>query len=220
MVTFLDVTVSGVVDVGGTQYTFDNLKVEVPLHEGTTCVELPQPVRVDEEHNPVILVIFDVEKCAYLANSPFPIFGSAPVPGYNDIYVNVEHLIFDPYFGESEPTVDKYEVVLDSDDFGDHTTWYLKLGTSIDQDGNLAGAKWHTVYREGYSGGTWIPDYLDVPLITYVEENTYSIKNDPDKFPEYYSGEYELQFPAFKLEDHSGTLIYYNDNYTYTATKQ
>lgn len=219
MITFFDVTVSGVVDVGGTQYTIDNLNIEVPLHEGTTCVEMPQPVRIDEEHNPVILVIFDVENCAYLTNSP-SFYGGAPVPGYNDIYVNVEHLVFDPYFGESEPTVDKYEVVLDSDDFGDHTTFYLKVVTIIDQEGNLSGAKWHTVYREGYSGGTFIPDYLDCPLLTYVEENTYSIKNDPDWVPEAYLEEYSIQFPAFKLEDHSGMLNYGGGNYTYTATKR
>jgi hypothetical protein len=212
--------ISGVVNAGGTQYTFDNLKAEFGAYYlGLAgCIVMPQPFLVDEGHNPTISIIFDVENCATLENFPGSGHGT-PVPGYNDIYVDLTQLVFALYGAEGDPVVDKYEVVLDSDVFGDHTTWYLKVLTVTDQEGNLADVRWHTVYREGYSGDTWEPDDLVYPLITNVEENTYSIKVHPDWYNEL-PGENPLEFPAFKLEDHAGTLIYDGNNYTYTATKR
>ena len=211
-----DATISGDINVGGTQYTFDNLKEDF----GTTiagplgsCIAMSQPILIDEEHNPTIYVIFDVENCATLSDTTAR--DGWPVPGYTDIYVDLNHLLFTLYAAEGEPVVDKYEVVLDSDVFGDHTTWYIKVLTVSNPDGNLADVRWHTVFREGYNGDTWDPDHLVYPLITNVEESTYSIKSNPEWYPDI-----PLEFPAFKLEDHAGTLIYDGDNYTYTATKR
>jgi hypothetical protein len=202
--------ISGVVNESGTQYTLYDVYGE-GIQE---CNVMPQPIIVEEEYTPTLLIIFDVENCATLKNGDLQPYGG-PVPGYDNIWVNVENLIYALYVGEGEPIVDKYEVVLDSDVFGDHTAWYLKVLTVVDPDGNLTDVKWHTVYRVGFSGDTWDPDHLVYPLITAVDENTYSIKSNPDWYEEI-----PLEFPAFKLEDHAGTLIYDGDNYTYTATKR
>jgi len=172
-------TISGTVSAGGTEYIISDLKV--PLGTSGIDLNMVKSVTIDENNEAVVKVIFDVENCAFLIHNPTTP-QSALIPGGGDLGVVIDNLLFSPYVGNNNPTVDKYEVVLNTNDFGDNTKWYLKVVTFIDEEGNLVGGYWQTVYKEGFVDVQpgFAPGMLYQPLLKKEADNTYSIQDNPE----------------------------------------
>jgi len=210
-----EVVISGTLEVGGTTYTFNNLAV--PMGSSGIGLNMPSSFAIAEGTTTVVKALFDVENCPYLSKS-----GSSPnsaqIPG-TDVYVTIENLPFLPYAGVGDPTMEKYNVTLEASAFGSPQTWYLRVVIFKDSSGELAAVQWYTVYKDGFSSSSaFEPGMISISSFTKNSDGSYYLKGDEPA--ELVPPSRKLEFPAFKLESHTGILNYGGASYSYTATKQ
>ncbi len=206
------VRINGTVTLSsGSTFTFTDL--DVPLGLTGIGVDLVPPLVVEEGKTAVIRGLFDPEHLLHLRETaPTP---NCAASGVTNIGVCSESFPLLPVAGENSPTVERYEVVLESDALGTQGKYHLKISLAFDSADSLLSADWHPIYAEGYrfQGGGFHPCRLHLPDVVQTG-TTYRLKSE-DVCPSS-----TLVFPAFERDSHSGTLVYGGTEIPYAATKR
>lgn len=213
-----NVYISGSVCVDDAPVTFTDLKV--PMGSTGIGLNMPNKVTVSDESPAVVQVLFDIENYPYfIRHSGDPYYPLVKIPDTTDIYVVANNPPFLPYAAAGDPQVENYKVTLSDTSFGPVDKWYLKVLAFKDEAGTLVAVQWYPVYEgdftPGEGGAVFDPGMLYMAELNSTAANTYSIRNADTMTVD----ERALQFSAFILGTHTGTLKYGATDYSYSAQK-
>jgi hypothetical protein len=173
-------------------------------------------VKIDEKTEktkPILSLYFDAAHAIYLEHTDdAAVAAGGTQVGSSDSYAFVGNLEFIPYIGKEQPILKKLKVRID--DIEDSELTYLNIRLLHDAAGQIVGGLWNPVYLSGFDNIGWQPCPLDGGSITVNPDSTYRLTSfTGNHCPEWK----RLSFAALKLENHSGTLTYGSDEFSYTA---
>jgi hypothetical protein len=214
-----NVYISGSVCVGSTAVSFTDLKL--PMGSTGIALNMPRKVAVSDAAEAVVQVLFDVQNYPYfIRHAGDPYYPLVKIPNTTDIYVVGGNPPFLPYAAAGDPQVEHYKVTLTDPSFGLVDKWYLKLLAFKDEAGALVAVQWYPVFEAGFTltgeQNAFDPGMLYMAELISTVANIYSIKNADTMTA---VPERNLQFSAFTLGDHTGTLKYADTDYAYSAQK-
>ena len=209
-----NVTLSALFEVNGKTYEYEDIQLE--LQWGGFDLNLINPVTVDEASEIVIGVVLDLEDILLLWRIDSGGDGVL-VDEDTNAYTVFNPPIILPYVGEVTPTMEQYYITFNTDAFGDNSLYYLRMDLLFDEQGDLTVAGWCPVMVEGYNQIVgYEPAMLQAQEITKISDTVWGIKDIND---EPAAADRVLEFPAFELADHSGTMNFGENTYEYEAIK-
>lgn len=200
--------------VNGKTYEYEDIQLE--LQWGGFDLELNNPLTVDGSSELAIGVVLDLEDIMLL----WRIEGGGDgvlVDAETSAYTVFNPPIILPYVGDTTPVLEQYFVTFNTDTFGDNSLYYLRVDLLFDGQGDVTVAGWCPVMVEGYNQNVGFePAMLQVQEITKISNTVWGIKDindDPTTLDR------AMEFPAFELADHTGTLYYGTQTIEYDAIK-
>ena len=195
--------VSGELKLNGHTYSFSDLKV--PMGWGGFNSLIPGGLDIADTTAPTIQVLIDAENAFQLEDyEDSPVDVAIDTSGTN---VDFKSVIVFPYAGSDVPTIQKYRITWDG---SLELHYYMEVVALLNPDGILMNVGWRNIYTTGFNRdaayGDWIePAYIWSASIEQNEDGTYAIS---DKYTASDVLNQVASFPAFALENHSGTFTY------------
>lgn len=208
------ITLSASFVVNGKTYEYEDIELELPW--GGFDLDLINPVTVDENSEIVIGVVLDLEDILLLWRIDSGGDGVL-VDEETNAYTVFNPPIILPYVGNAPPEMQQYYVSFNTDTFGDNSLYFLRVDFFFDGQGDMTVAGWCPVMVEGYNQNFGFePAMLQAQEITKISDTVWGIKDiggDP------ITQDRAMEFPAFELADHTGTLYYGTQTFEYEAIK-
>lgn len=221
MSTFI--TYSGNATIGGSSHKLE--RIEYPSGNGIS-VKLPTSIRVDDKNSHNFRVYFDVHAPTYLFNSLTGSGSPGSIAVEGTVSTRLANMSLLAYAGEGKPTIESYNVVLDTDTFGTKAGYQIRVSVLMDNTGKFYTATWHAEFLAGFQ------ESGDTPFELCDIDGQRSMANADGS---YLLGSHEaadwcseafgvgkisaVKFPAFKFATHTGTVVIGKTEFNYTATK-
>ena len=206
LVTYSTIKLSGTIPAYGV--TISDYKIDVG--SSGYALNLPTAVTVDENTAPTVRALFAVDGCAFVTTES----GASTFDGKHTVRLNKQMLL--PFAGDVNPTLERYDVTLDSDSYGDKSKYKLRVVVFRDTSGAVASAGWYAIYAAGFKNlsTAFSPGRLENNL-TVKGDGSYKFKTNPASDPPGKS----LTIEYFQLSTHNGSLVYGDTSVAYSARK-
>lgn len=207
-----DLRISGTVEAKNTTYTLDET---VYTFNGIERYAFDDTVVVDINNFPTLRIIFDAENTAVLSKLDHWGPDVDGPPEDPDIALVMENALILAFEGTEELSIERYAVYPDNSPEGSESYVQVVLGVVPPDVPRLF--NWVSVFN-GRDGDVLQPARLIAPQIIDHGDGSYSLEEDRAKYP-VPENDRELGFPAFRREDHNGTLLFNGEEVSYTAVK-
>lgn len=210
-----DLRISGIVHAKNSTYTLDKT---VFTFNGIEEYVFDDTVAVDINNFPTIRIIFDAEKTAYLMKLDDRPPDTDGPPEDPHVAVIMENALIMAFEGDEEVSIERYAVYPENSPPNSESYVQVVFGVTAPDVPRLF--NWVSVFN-GKDGDVLQPAGLRAPLIIDNGDGTYTLKEDRVRcpLPEGTIPYSELEFPAFQRVNHSGTLIFEGEEFSYIAVK-
>ncbi|GEM_PF-6223958 len=210
---------SGSVTMNGKSYSFENETIK--LLPDNLGVPLPDDshITIAESSKVTTGVVIDIGDILLVRYTKVYSEDAIVLNKADSIILDYREPVILPYWGSDEPTMKNLLLDITNDDTFDvnhNSNYFLKVFCVLDSAGDITYIDWIPVYGNAATGETGNMDYFEpAPVkLRSIEKNddgSYSIDDISNNDP--WTSKRSLHFPAFKLENHSGTF-YYGDEGT------